>query len=107
VWDLWWTKLHWYRTFSPSTSILPCQFRSIGVPLHGKTEKVTIFVTGLQKKPEGCGASVASAAGPWLFKKKLISDGNMISDLRSLIYGRFSRKELGVYNKGWGVLEGK
>jgi hypothetical protein len=25
--------------FSPSTSVFPCQFLSIGAPLHGKTEK--------------------------------------------------------------------
>jgi hypothetical protein len=31
-----------------------------------------IFITGLHNKPQGCGGSVASAAGP--FKKKL---GNM------------------------------
>jgi hypothetical protein len=31
-------------------------------------QKKTIFITGLHNKPQGCGASVASAAGP--FKKK-------------------------------------
>jgi hypothetical protein len=30
-------------------------------------KKLIIFITGLHKKPHGCGASVASAAGP--FKK--------------------------------------
>jgi hypothetical protein len=51
--------------FSPSTSVFPCQFHSIGAPLHGKTKKkVIIFITGLHNKPQGCGASVASAAGP-------------------------------------------
>jgi hypothetical protein len=34
-----------------------------------RKKKLTIFVTGLHNKPQGCGASVASAAGP--FKKKL------------------------------------
>jgi hypothetical protein len=31
---------------------------------------IVIFITGLHKKPQGCGASVASAAGPFINKKK-------------------------------------
>jgi hypothetical protein len=58
--------------FSPSTSVFPCQFQSTGAPLHGKTEKnLFIFITGLHNKPQGCGASVASAAGPFTTKKKV------------------------------------
>jgi hypothetical protein len=34
-----------------------------------KNEKTLIFITGLHNKPQGCGASVASAAGP--LKKEL------------------------------------
>jgi hypothetical protein len=49
--------------FSQSTSVFPCQFHSTGAPLHVKTKKLTIFITELHNKPEGCGASVASAAG--------------------------------------------
>jgi hypothetical protein len=30
-----------------------------------------IFITGLHNKPQGCGASVASAAGPFSTKKKV------------------------------------
>jgi hypothetical protein len=56
--------------FTPSTSVFPCQFHSTGAPLHGKTEKLIIFITGLHNKPQGCGASVASAAGPFTTKKK-------------------------------------
>jgi hypothetical protein len=38
--------------FSPSTSVLPCQFHSTGTPLQGKTEKkLIIFITGLHNKP--------------------------------------------------------
>jgi hypothetical protein len=58
--------------FSPSTSVFPCQFHSTGAPSLGKGQKIIIiiFITGLHKKPQGCGASVASAAGlfttnPW------------------------------------------
>jgi hypothetical protein len=31
---------------------------------------IVIFITGLHKKHQGCGASVASAAGPFTTKKK-------------------------------------
>jgi hypothetical protein len=51
-----------------STSVFPCQFHSTGAPLLGKTKKLIIFlfifITGLHNKPQGCGASVAFAAGP-------------------------------------------
>jgi hypothetical protein len=33
-----------------------------------KRKKLIIFITGLHNKPQGCGSSVASAAGP--FTKK-------------------------------------
>jgi hypothetical protein len=49
--------------FSPVNFIPPV--------LHylGKRKKLIIFITGLHKKPQGCGASVASAAGPFTIKK--------------------------------------
>jgi hypothetical protein len=57
--------------FSPSTSVFPCQFHSTGFPLKWKSRKnnFIIFLTGLHSKPQGCGASVASAAGPFTTKK--------------------------------------
>jgi hypothetical protein len=55
--------------FSPCTSVFPCQLHSTGAPLHGKKKKLIIFITGLHKKPQDCGASVASAAGPFTIKK--------------------------------------
>jgi hypothetical protein len=51
--------------FSPSTSIFPCQFHSTGAPIHRKPKNLIIFITGFCRKPQGCGASVASAAGPF------------------------------------------
>jgi hypothetical protein len=56
---------------SPSTLVFPCQFHSTGAPLLGKTKKLIIFITGLHNKPQGCSASVASAAGPFSLKKML------------------------------------
>jgi hypothetical protein len=55
--------------FFPSTSVFPCQFHSTAAPLQGKTKKKLInFITGLHNKTEGCGASVASATGPFIKK---------------------------------------
>jgi hypothetical protein len=60
--------------FSPSTSVFPCQFHSTDAPLLGEGQKIiiiiVIFITGLHKKPQGCGASVASAAWHFTTKKK-------------------------------------
>ena len=56
--------------FPPSTSVFPCQFHSTGAPLQGKTIKLIISITRLHKKLQSCGASVASAAGPFTPPKK-------------------------------------
>jgi hypothetical protein len=53
--------------------VFPCQFHSTGASLLGKGQKIIIifiFITGLHNKPQGCGASVASAVGPFTTKKK-------------------------------------
>jgi hypothetical protein len=68
VWDLWWTKWHWDRFFSEYFGF------SLSISFHRcsitkRNEKTIIFITGLYKKPLGCGASVASAAGPFTTKK--------------------------------------
>jgi hypothetical protein len=34
-----------------------------------KRKKLVIFITRLHSKPQGCGASVASAAGPFITKR--------------------------------------
>jgi hypothetical protein len=66
MWDLRWTKWHWDRFF-PEYFGFPVNF--IPPVLHYlEKRKILIFITGLHNKPQGCGASVASAAGP--FKKK-------------------------------------
>jgi hypothetical protein len=57
------------QVFTPTTSVLPSQFHSTCAPLHGKFKKI-VFITGLQNKPQGSGASVASAAGPFFPRKK-------------------------------------
>jgi hypothetical protein len=72
MWDLWWTKWHWDRFFSEYFAFL------LSISLHRcsiarKRTKITIIIiviTGLHKKPQGCGASVTSAAGPFTTKKK-------------------------------------
>jgi hypothetical protein len=63
MWDLWWTKWHWDR-FSPRVlRFSPVNF--IPLVLH----YLEIFITGLHNKHQGCGASVASAVGPYTRKK--------------------------------------
>jgi hypothetical protein len=53
------------QVFPSSTSVFPCQFHSTGAPLLEETKKnLFIFITRLHNKRQGCGASVASAAGP-------------------------------------------
>jgi hypothetical protein len=58
--------------FSPSTSVFPCQFHSTGAPLKWQNrKKLIIFITGCTISLQGCGASVASAAGPFNKNKRI------------------------------------
>jgi hypothetical protein len=71
MWDLWWTKWHWDRFFPRVLRFYPVNF--IPPVLHyteKRKRKLIIFITGLHNKPEGCGASVASAAGPFTIHTK-------------------------------------
>jgi hypothetical protein len=73
--------------FSPITSVFPCHFHSTGAPLHWKIKKkLIIFITGLHNKPQGCGASVASAAGPFTTKTNLMICWDIIVRAREWIY---------------------
>ena len=45
--------------FSPSTSVLPCQFISTGAPLHGKVKKSS-------SSSQGCTISLKAAVLPYL-----------------------------------------
>jgi hypothetical protein len=68
-------KVELGQVFPPENFGFPCQFHSTGAPLLGKTKKkrifLFIFITVLHNKPQGCGASLASAAGPF-YKNKII-----------------------------------
>jgi hypothetical protein len=55
------------------------QFHSIGAPLHGKTKQ--LIVTALHNEPQGCGASLASAAGPFTTKQLLCSFSEMSTNI--------------------------
>jgi hypothetical protein len=62
-------KLAWGQVFS---RVLRFLFHSAGAPLLGKGRTIIvifIFITGLHNKPQGCGAPVASAAGPFTTKE--------------------------------------
>jgi hypothetical protein len=57
--------------FFPSSSVFP------SISFHRcsntwKNEKLIIFITGLHNKPQGCGVSVASAAGPFTTNKSVL-----------------------------------
>jgi hypothetical protein len=73
---MWWTKWHWDRFFSEYFFFpLSISFHRCSITILGKGQKIIIiiifiFMTGLYKKPQGCGASVAPAAGPLTAKKK-------------------------------------
>jgi hypothetical protein len=77
MWDLWWTKWHWDRFFSEyfgfplSVSLHRCSIT------RKNEKKRIILITGLQNKPEGCGASVASAAGPFTKKRLHQREGDL------------------------------
>jgi hypothetical protein len=69
VLDLWWTKWHWDTIFPEYLGFpLPVSFHRCSITR--KTDKLIIVVTTvLHSKPQGCGASVASPAGPFVTKK--------------------------------------
>jgi hypothetical protein len=70
MWDLWWTKWHWDRFF-PECFGFPLTVSFHRCSITRKNEKtLNIFIIWLHKKPQGCGASVVSAAGPFTKKKK-------------------------------------
>jgi hypothetical protein len=57
------------QVFPPSTSVSHVTFIPPALHYKEKRKKLIIFITGLHNKPQGCGASVASAAGPSPQKK--------------------------------------
>jgi hypothetical protein len=69
MWNLWWTKWHWDGFFPECFGFpLSVSFHRGSITRKNK-KKLIILITGLQNKPQGCGASVVSAAGD-LHKKK-------------------------------------
>jgi hypothetical protein len=70
MWNLWWTKWHW-DSFSPEYFGFPLSVSFYWCSISWKNEKKLItFITGLHNKPQGCGASVESAAGSFTTKRK-------------------------------------
>jgi hypothetical protein len=57
--------------FSPNTSVFTSSFIPPVLHYTEKREKPIIFITGLHNKPQGCGASVAFAVGPFNTKNTL------------------------------------
>jgi hypothetical protein len=70
MWDLWWTKWHWDRFFPEYFGLpLSISFHRCSITRKRAKKIIIIFIIGLHNKPQGCGASVASAAGPFTTKK--------------------------------------
>jgi hypothetical protein len=72
MWNLWWTKWHWDRVFTEYFGFsLSVSFHRCSITRKKEKKKLNIFITRLHNKPQGCGASVASAAEPFTTKKIL------------------------------------
>jgi hypothetical protein len=84
--------------FPPSSSVFPCQFHSTGAPLLVNGQKIiiifVIFIIGLHKKPQDCGASVASAAGPFTTKKTDKISMSQNRTLCALVFGWLCTKTI-------------
>jgi hypothetical protein len=77
MWDLWWTKWHWDRFFPRVLRVSPVNLIPPVLHYLEKRKNLIIFLfifsTGLHNKPQGCGASVGSAAGPFSEEKKFFT----------------------------------
>jgi hypothetical protein len=74
--------------FSPSTSVFPVNFIPPVLHYKEKWKRPIIFITGLHNKPQGCGASAASAAGP-LNKENLFVASAIVFKVVSSVRVRF------------------
>jgi hypothetical protein len=68
------------QVFSPEYFGFPLSisFNRCSITRKNKKKKLFVFVTGLYNKPQGCGASVVSAAGPL---KKVIQKVALVPDV--------------------------
>jgi hypothetical protein len=65
MWDLWWTKWHWDRFFSEYFGFpLSISFHRCSIKKE-KQKKTSSSSQGCTISLQGCGASAASAAGPF------------------------------------------
>jgi hypothetical protein len=70
MWDLWWTKWYWNRFFPEYfRHPLSVSFQRCSMTWKNR-KKLIIFITWLHNKPQGCGASLASASGAVHHKKE-------------------------------------
>jgi hypothetical protein len=71
MWDLWWTKWHWDRVFSEYFGfLLSISFHRCSITMEKQKKPHHLHHRVPQISLQGCGASVAPAAGP--FNKLII-----------------------------------
>jgi hypothetical protein len=69
MWDLWWTKWHWDRFFSEYFGFpLSISLQWCSIKMEKAEKSSSSSSQGCTISLQGCGASVASAMGP--FNKK-------------------------------------
>jgi hypothetical protein len=69
MWDLWWRKWHWDRFYPEYFGFTLSVLFHWCFIMRKNGKKLNIFITGLHNNPQVCGASVASAAGPYTTNK--------------------------------------
>jgi hypothetical protein len=77
MWDLWWTKWHWDRFFPEYFGLpLSVSFHRYSITCKNLKKSIHLQHRVAQCASIGCGASVVSAAGPFIKKEGNICTGH-------------------------------
>jgi hypothetical protein len=106
TWNLWWTKWHWDRFFPRVLRFYPANFIPPVLHYLEKRKKRIIFIIGLHNETQGCGVSVASAAGPFThthtqsyISTPLICLHEVHTDKFTCIFNRFNCQSCILYSE--------
>jgi hypothetical protein len=79
MWDLWGAKWHWDRFFPEYFGFpLSISFHRCSIIPKNKKKTLIIFIAGLHNKPQGCGASVASAGRRFKKEKETLNTTEVV-----------------------------